>query len=502
MKAIISVSDKTGLDTLALCLIHNGFLLIGTGGTVEYLASKNISCQKISEYTQSPEVLGGRVKALHPAIFSGILARKLPEDIADLDENGWNMVDLVVVNLYPFDKVISREKFKEEDAIENIDIGGVALIRAGAKNFTRVCVVSSPDDYPELIQRINTNSVDIAYRKQLAAKAFGLIANYDSLIQAYLLGNQKTRTIKGVLAESLRYGENPHQKAEYYCYPSSSEGPLGGKMIQGKQLSYNNLLDLDAAWRSVIGFALPTVSIVKHLSPCGIASAGNDIEAYSAALACDPVSAFGSVIAVNCEVSETLANEMNTLFIECIAAAGFSEGALCIFAKKKNLRLLDMSSQLSIINDDEIKTIRHGFLVQTPDTGDPEDASPWKVVTKCTPTDSQLLSLAFAWKAVQALKSNAIVLCCGSATVGIGSGQPNRIDSLEIAAKRAGARAAGAVLASDGFFPFADSIEAAYKYGITAIIQPGGSVRDNEVIEDADRHNIPMVFTGVRHFRH
>lgn len=498
--ALLSVSDKTGLvENLARPLHHLGWKLLASGGTAKTLRDAGLPVTDIAEYTHSPEILGGRVKTLHPAVHGGLLARQTPQDAADLTAINAEMIDMAVVNLYPFENTIAAPNATLADAIENIDIGGVALLRAAAKNFQRVTVISSPDDYPAVVAAIETSGQpSLEMRRSLAMKAFAHTAQYDTAISRYL-AEDETLSINLYPIQELRYGENPHQNATLYG-PTPAAGPLGGHLLQGKPLSYNNLLDLDAAWRAAISFEQPTIAIVKHLSPCGIASADSLSAAYPPALASDPVSAFGSVIAANREFDVETARLLGDLFVECIAATGYSAEAREVLGKRKNLRLLTMPNT-ETDRSPELRSIVNGVLVQDTDLGDPAGAD-WQVVTKRQPTAAEQTALAFAWKACQHVKSNAIVFAKGEATTGIGGGQPNRVDCVHIAAQRAGESTSGSVLASDAFFPFPDGVEAAAEYGITAIIQPGGSIRDEAVIEAANQHNIAMIFTRVRHFRH
>ena len=497
-KALLSVYDKTGLVEFARGLANLGWDLIASGGTARLLTLNLIAVTEVADYTGSPEILDGRVKTLHPAIHGGLLARDRDADRAELSRLGWNTIDLVAVNLYPFEATIAKPGVSREDAIENIDIGGVALIRAAAKNSDRVTLVCDPQDYPVVLKNIQAGSIPLDLRRKLAVKGFRLTSHYDTAISAYLSGDV-SETFALYSAQPLRYGENPHQKAVLYSY-SPGIGPLGGKVLQGKELSYNNLLDLDAAWRAVASFEHTTIAIVKHLSPCGIASAESLEKAYTAALACDPVSAFGGVIAANRPVDTATAQAISSLFIECIIAPGFEEGAKEILAHKKNLRLVEMPD-LKIEPGFELRSITRGVLKQSVDFGDPRDAE-WKVVSERQPGPEEWQALKFAWKACQHVKSNSIVFARGQATVGIGGGQPNRVDCVRIAMERAGEKARGAVMASDAFFPFPDSVELAAKAGITAIVHPGGSVKDADSIAVANAQAIAMVTTGVRHFRH
>ena len=497
-KALLSVFDKTGLVEFAGGLASLGWDLIASGGTARLLHQNRLPVTEVADYTGSPEILDGRVKTLHPAIHGGLLARDRDADRVELTQLGWSPIDLVAVNLYPFETTISKPGVTREDAIENIDIGGVALIRAAAKNSDRVTLVCDPQDYPAVLKHIQAGGVPLEIRRQLAVMGFRLTAHYDAAISAYLSGDG-SETLALYPVQALRYGENPHQKAALYSYTPGGT-PLGGRVLQGKELSYNNLLDLDAAWRAAASFEKTTIAIVKHLSPCGIAS-GETLEgAYSSALACDPVSAYGGVVASNRKVDAATAKTMSSLFIECIIAPGFEEEALKFLANKKNLRLLDMPD-LMIEPDFELRSITRGVLKQSVDFGDPQDTS-WKVVSDRQPTGEEWQPIKFAWKACQHIKSNAIVFAQGEATVGIGGGQPNRVDCVRIAIERSGEKARGAVMASDAFFPFPDSVELAANTGITCIVHPGGSIRDAESIAMANTHGIAMVTTGVRHFRH
>jgi phosphoribosylaminoimidazolecarboxamide formyltransferase/IMP cyclohydrolase len=497
-KAILSVHDKTGLVEFARGLAALGWELLASGGSARLLRENGLTVSDVADYTGSPEVLGGRVKTLHPAVHAGLLARPTDADAADLKANGWDYIDLVAVNLYPFEATIARPDVTLADAIENIDIGGVTLIRAAAKNQERVTLLCDPADYAAVLAALQSGGVSQEQRRALALKGFLHTAHYDAAIAGYL-SNGAYEALELYPVQKLRYGENPHQSADLLAY-QPGQGPLGGRVLQGKEVSYNNMLDLDAAWRAAVSFERPSIAIVKHLSPCGIATADELAAAYTAALASDPISAFGSVVASNRVIDGATAAEMTKLFIECIAAPGFDASALEIFAKKKNLRLVEMPD-LRIEPRYELRSITRGVLRQAVDFGDPAGGE-WKVATKRAPTAEEMKTLRFAWKACQHVKSNAIVFAVGEATVGIGGGQPNRIDCVKIATQRAGEHSRGAVMASDAFFPFPDSVEEAAKAGITAIVQPGGSVRDAESVAACDQAGIAMVFTGVRHFRH
>ncbi|TAH48721.1 MAG: bifunctional phosphoribosylaminoimidazolecarboxamide formyltransferase/IMP cyclohydrolase [Chloroflexota bacterium] len=505
-QAILSVHDKTKLIPFARGLRELGWTLIASGGTARALRENAIPVTLVADFTKSPEILDGRVKTLHPAIHGGILARGSASDLEELQQFDWEPIDLVVVNLYPFEEITAQENVTLADAIENIDIGGVALIRAAAKNFQRVTLLCDPNDYENVLQELREGGVKEATRKNLAVKGFALTSRYDAAIFDYL-GDTKTFRIAAYPVQTLRYGENPHQRAALYSL-APGDGALGGRVLQGKELSYNNFLDLDAAWRAVASFAnaedKASIVIVKHLSPCGIASAQNLADAFQHARASDPISAFGGVIASNRAFDADTARALGELFVECIAAPSFTQEAREILAKRKNLRLVEMLN-LEIEPRYELRTITRGILKQDVDFGDPPETE-WKVVSNRAPTDDELRALNFAWQACQHVKSNAIVFARnfenGVATVGIGGGQPNRVDCVKIAAERAGAKSRGAVMASDAFFPFPDSVELAARAGITAIVHPGGSVRDADSIAAADANNIAMVVTGVRHFRH
>jgi phosphoribosylaminoimidazolecarboxamide formyltransferase/IMP cyclohydrolase len=519
--AILSVHDKSGLLELAGGLHALGWKLLASGGTARLLRQNAIPVSEVADYTGSPEILSGRVKTLHPAIHGGLLARDNDADLAEINALGWEPIDLAAVNLYPFAETIARPGTTLEEAVEDIDIGGVTLLRAAAKNHARVTVLCEPGDYPAVLAGLQAGGVSAETRRRLAVKAFAHTARYDSAIHAYLsaqlagglfpdgartdlfaesaIEEPEALELKLYPTQSLRYGENPHQSAILYAY-RPGVGPLGGTVLQGKALSYNNLLDLDAAWRAAVSYGRPAIVIVKHLSPCGVACADTLEKAYRLALASDPVSAFGGVIAANRPFDGDAAAALGELFVECVAAPGFSGPAQEILARRKNLRLVDMpGTDLDPLY--ELRSVNQGVLRQAIDLGDPLE-SDWQVVSSRPPTEQEWLSLRFAWKACQHVKSNAIVFARGEATVGIGGGQPNRVDCVRIAAQRAGQQARGAVMASDAFFPFPDSVEEAAKAGITAIIEPGGSVRDAEAIAAAEAHGMALVFTGVRHFRH
>ena len=504
-RALLSVSNKEGLVEFARGLAELGVELIATGGTARALREAGLAVHPIEAVTGFPEILGGRVKTLHPAVHGGILARRDEAHLAELEAQGIAPIDLVAVNLYPFAETVAKPGTTLAEAIEQIDIGGVALLRAAAKNFAHVAVVSDPADYTSILAELQEqDGLSIATRQYLALKAFRHTASYDAAISRYLTTHFEEAAFPDALHLSLtrladlRYGENPHQRAALYGF-GEGESPLGGHLLQGKALSYNNILDLDAAWRIASDFAAPTLAIIKHGNPCGVASAPNLADAFRAALASDPVSAFGSIIAANHPFDGEVALALGDLFVEAIAAPAFTSEAREALTSRPNCRLLEMSS-----TEDrawEMRSVRGGFLVQEEDVIS-EDEAAWKVVTERKPTADEFGALRFAWKVAKHVKSNAIVLGRAMATVGVGAGQMSRLDAVRLAIAKADQRAHGAVLASDAFFPFPDGVEEAAKAGVTAIVQPGGSRGDASVIEAADAHGLAMLFTGVRHFRH
>jgi phosphoribosylaminoimidazolecarboxamide formyltransferase/IMP cyclohydrolase len=500
-RSLLSVYDKTGLVDLARGLAGQGVELFASGGTAGVLQEAGLAVRAVSDLTDSPEILGGRVKTLHPAIHGGILSRRTPADRDQLGGLGWGEIDLVVVNLYPFQRAAADSHASLEQVIEQIDIGGVALLRAAAKNFAHVTVVCHPSDYAPVLAEIEAQGqVSLETRRRLAIRAFAHTTTYDAAIWRYLASDEALLPDRLVLdlhkLTPLRYGENPHQQAALYA-PAGVTGPLGGHLLQGKPLSYNNLLDLDAAWRAAAAFERPTLVIVKHLSPCGLASADTLAEAFPLALAGDPVSAFGGVIAANRPFDGETARALGDLFVEAIAAPAFTDEAREILRARKECRQLALEQ--GVPDAIEMRSVRGGVLSQERDRGD--DAQ-WQVVTRRAPTEAEMEALRFAWRAVAHVKSNAILLAQGEAAVGIGGGLPSRVDAVKLAVAKAGERAQGAVLASDAFFPFPDGVEVAARAGVTAVVQPGGSVRDGQVIETADRWELAMCFTGVRHFRH
>jgi phosphoribosylaminoimidazolecarboxamide formyltransferase/IMP cyclohydrolase len=513
-RAILSVTDKTGLVEFARNLAGMGVELISTGGTAKLLRDSSVSVKDISELTGFPEMLDGRVKTLHPKVHGGILHRR--ENASHrtaVAEHGIQPIDMVVVNLYAFEKTAAKPDVHFEELIENIDIGGPSMIRSAAKNFQDVAVVTSPADYNAVAEEMAQSGGELssATKWRLAQKAFATTAAYDSAIASTLervsvngrvefrpeTGFPQTLRLSFGKIMDLRYGENPHQKAAMYS-DGSGTGVANGRQLQGKELSYNNIVDLQAAWDLAQEFDEPVCAIIKHTNPCGTATGKTLVEAYKKALECDPVSAFGGVIGVNRRIDGDAAEEMAKLFLEVIAAPGFDEGAKVKFASKKNLRLVEISH---VPQKWVLKNVSGGILVQDADVR-PLEESDLKLVTKRQPTPEEKRALLFAWKVCKHVKSNAILYARDGQTVGVGAGQMSRVDSCKIGAMKAVLPLKGTVAASDAFFPFPDGVEEIAKAGATAIVQPGGSVRDQEVIEAADRLGLAMIFTGVRHFRH
>jgi phosphoribosylaminoimidazolecarboxamide formyltransferase/IMP cyclohydrolase len=513
-RALLSVSDKHGLEAFAQKLTAAGVELIASGGTARKLVEAGIAVLQVEDVTGFPEILGGRVKTLHPAIHGGILARRTPLHLEELEHHQIRPIDLVVVNLYPFQKTIAKPNVSLATAIEEIDIGGVALLRAAAKNHESVTVVCDPQDYDTVAEAFASGGPGAHLRRRLAVKAFQHTADYDSAIAAYLadqVGASPAET-KSAGAAALpaelhldlsliqrnRYGENPHQQGGLFGYTGE---PAAFDVLHGKEMSYNNWLDLDGAWSAAQDFAEPTVAIIKHGNPCGLACASTLEDAYAKAFASDPVSAFGGILAVNRTFDLATAQRSADLFLEVVAAPAYEPEALALLQRKKNVRILLHSG--APLRPLSLRSIVGGVLVQEVDRSE-EDMDParWRVVSHRQPTAAQLADLAFAWRVARHVKSNAIVYVKDQATVGVGAGQMSRVDSVMMAGHKAGERSRGAVMASDAFFPFADGIEAAAKHGVTAVVQPGGSVRDDEVIAAADRLGLVMCFTGARHFRH
>ncbi len=510
MRALLSVYDKTGIVEFAASLAQAGFELISTGGTHSALTREGgLPVRQVSEVTGSPEILEGRVKTLHPVIHGGLLARRdSPDHLAQLAEHGIDLIDMVVVNLYPFVETISRAGVTLAEALENIDIGGPTMLRAAAKNFPSVTVVVDPADYSWVADKTTAGSLTAEDRRGLAAKAFRHVSEYDTAVAAYLADDAADASeLPGSLAlsftrtASLRYGENPHQRGALYTLAGApAHGLAAARQLHGRELSYNNLMDADAVWRTVSDFEDSTVAVVKHGNPCGLASRDDQAEAYRLAYEGDSVSAFGGIVGYNRPVTLAAAQAMGPVFYEVVVAPGYEPEALETLQKKRNLRILAVEQANGPAGYD-LRPVSGGLLVQDPDDLS-EDPSTWKTVTNRQPTKEELQDLAFAWKAAKHIKSNAIVFAKDRALVGMGAGQPNRVVSVHLSQRTAGEKAQGSVLASDAFFPFPDNIELAAAAGVEAIVQPGGSIRDSEVIEAANAAGLAMVFTGVRHFRH
>ncbi|MDD5495070.1 MAG: bifunctional phosphoribosylaminoimidazolecarboxamide formyltransferase/IMP cyclohydrolase [Dehalococcoidia bacterium] len=510
MRAILSVSNKSGIVDFARQLQDLKVDIFSTGGTKKSLSEAGLKIHGISDITGFPEILDGRVKTLHPAVHGGILARRdLPGHMDELAQHKIEAIDLIVVNLYPFVETVARPGVTLEDALENIDIGGHTMIRAAAKNFPAVLVVVDPADYDALIEKLRQGKVDLAFRKKLAQKAFQHVALYDTAISQYLLEGEsfpQNMTIALEKAYNLRYGENPHQAAALYVEKVAGRKPWGITQVKqhhGPELSFNNFLDIDSAWNVVSDFEEPTVAIIKHTNPCGLSSYNDLPEAYRRALSGDPIAAFGGIVAVNRIMEIDLATEIDKTHYDVMIAAGYSEESLKLLQRKKNLRMLSMPVREKTPKGKavEFRPITGGFLAQLKDFYTDEEFKP-RVVSKREPTNKEWDDLFFAWKAVKHIKSNGITLVKDRTLLGMGAGQPSRLVSAQLALERAGDRSRGAVLGSDAFIPFPDTVELAAGGGVTAVIQVGGSIRDQQSIEAADKFNMAMVFTGVRHFKH
>ncbi len=514
-RALFSVSDKTGVVAFATELVTKyGVELIATGGTKAALVAAGLQVKDVAEITGFPEILDGRVKTLHPAVYAGLLAKRdKPEHMTTLAEHHLPEIDLVVCNLYPFEERLLDPTITNDVMIENIDIGGPCMIRAAAKNYSAVAVATYPHQYPLILKELDAEGMlSDELRHLLAWQAFKRIAEYDQAIASYFVPSSAndaefpTYMIASLdQKQRLRYGENPHQKAAFYAEPVITRPSIAtAEQLHGKELSYNNILDLDSALNLVREFAEPGAVVVKHNNPCGAATAATLAEAFTAAWSGDPLSAFGGILAFNRELDEPTATALMTgeRFVECVIAPGYTDSALSLLKGwKKNVRLLKTGPLDGGPQGLDYRRVDGGLLVQTRDTG-ADDPATWKVVTKTQPTPEQRAALWFAWLVCKHVKSNAIVLAQNTTIVGVGAGQMSRIDSTQIAIKKAGDRVNGSVLASDAFFPFADNVEAAIAAGVTAMVQPGGSTRDQESIDACDKHGIPMLFTGVRHFRH
>ncbi len=524
LTALLSVSDKTGIVDFARSLAALGVRLLSTGGTARLLADAGLAVTEVAEVTGSPEMLDGRVKTLHPRIHGGLLARRdLPAHMAALQEHGIGTIDLLIVNLYPFAQATARADCTLEDAIENIDIGGPAMLRAAAKNWADVAVVIEPADYPRVLEELQAGKVQRDTKFMLAKKVFAHTAAYDGMISNYLGALQPgaedavaavparepfpaVYTLQLSKTQDMRYGENPHQSAAFYRDAAPAAGALAGwTQLQGKALSYNNIADADAAWECVKTFDTPACVIVKHANPCGVAVGADLLEAYGKAYQTDPTSAFGGILAFNRPLDEATALQIghNKQFVEVLIAPAILPAARAVFASKQNVRLLEVPLGAAA-NALDFKRVGGGMLLQTPDTKNVGRAE-LRVVTRLAPTEAQREDLLFAWKVAKFVKSNAIVFCGGGMTLGVGAGQMSRIDSARIArikAGNAGLSLAGSAVASDAFFPFRDGLDVVIDEGAACVIQPGGSMRDDEVIAAADERGIAMVFTGTRHFRH
>ena len=517
-RALISVSDKTGVAEFARRLVARGVEIISTGGTAKLLREAGVAVRDVAELTGGPEMLGGRVKTLHPKVHGGILFRRdHAADRQQAAEQGIAPIDLVVVNLYPFEATAAKSGLMADELIENIDIGGLAMLRSAAKNFESVAVVTDPADYTRVAGELEEKGeLSLETRLELARKAFATTARYDGRIAtelerlaaaggAVVVGERPALPARLHLAleqkQGMRYGENPHQQAALYVPAGRpAAGLADARQLQGKELSYNNLVDLEAAWQLAQEFAQPAAVIIKHTNPCGAAEQETLAEAYRKAYACDPVSAYGGVVAFNRTVDAATAEEAGKVFVECIIAPGYDAAAREKLAGKKNVRLMELT-RAAAPDALELKCISGGILVQQPDRHG-LDEKELKVVTERAPTRAELRGLLFAWKVVKHVKSNAIVFARDGQTLGVGAGQMSRVDSVKIAVMKAQQPLAGSVVASDAFFPFADGVEEAARAGATAVIQPGGSVRDAEVIAAANRLGLAMGFTGIRHFRH
>lgn len=511
MRALVSVYDKTDLIPFAQRLHDLGYELVSTGGSARTLSDAGLPVTSVEDVTGFAEILDGRVKTLHPRIHAGLLARRdLPDHVRTLERLEIAPIDILVSNLYPFRETLADPDSTDENRIEQIDIGGPAMVRAAAKNFAGVLVVTSPDDYASVLSRLEAGTIDATFRRELAARAFQHVSTYDSLVSDFLFG--ESVEFPGELSiglrkvQDLRYGENPQQKAAVYS-TSSADGHLAGVLdahqLHGKDLSFNNILDVDAAWNAAQLATEPTASVIKHMVPCGLATRPTIAEAYAAAYEGDTVSAFGGIVGLNRPVDRETAELLSKIFLEIVIAPGFDDDALTLLTRKKNLRLLEMPGDRGPVAHAryDMRPISGGMLVQSPDI-EIDDPSTWDVVTDRKPSEQEWADLQFGWQVARLVKSNAIVFARNSAVVGVGAGQPNRLESVAIASRKAGDKANGAAMASDAFFPFADGILQGLSAGITAVVQPGGSVRDDEVIKAVNDAGATMVFTGVRHFRH
>lgn len=507
-RALISVSNKSNITDFAKGLSELGIEVISTGGTLKSLQESGVDAVAIDEVTGFPEIMDGRVKTLHPKVHGGLLGKRSnPDHMKQMEENDIQPIDIVVVNLYPFKETLQKAGVSKEEIIENIDIGGPTMLRSAAKNFEDVLVIVDPEDYPRVLEALKEDNVSLELRQQLAAKVFRHTANYDAMIAGYFAGETgeefpETYTVTYEKVQDLRYGENPHQAAAFYRAPLSTGLSLArAKQLHGKELSYNNIQDANAALEIVEEYSEPAAVAVKHMNPCGIGVADSLSQAFQSAYDADPVSIFGGIIALNREVDAATAEILSGIFLEIVVAPGFTNEALEILTQKKNIRLLEVDMTQTKEVTHKLTSVSGGVLIQHQDAGQ-VTADDIKVVTKRQPTEKEIADLLFAWKAVKHVKSNAIVLAKDNQTIGIGAGQMNRVGSAKIAIEQAGEKAQGSVLASDAFFPMPDTVENAIKAGVTAIIQPGGSKRDQDSIDVCDEHGIAMVYTNMRHFKH
>ncbi|WP_404451326.1 bifunctional phosphoribosylaminoimidazolecarboxamide formyltransferase/IMP cyclohydrolase [Virgibacillus necropolis] len=507
-RALISVSNKENIEAFAKGLIELDYEIISTGGTLKALQQSGVDAKAVEEITAFPEILDGRVKTLHPYIHGGLLAdRQNDKHEAQLNEHNITPIDLVIVNLYPFQETLANENTTDADKIENIDIGGPTMLRAAAKNFANVAVVVDPADYPDILTAIEQGALDEGKRRELAAKVFRHTAHYDALIAGYF--NKQTGedypdtySVTYEKVQSLRYGENPHQQAAFYKQAQKSSYSLAtAKQLHGKELSYNNIQDANAALEIIAEYTEPTAVAVKHMNPCGIGLSDSIVNAFEKAYAADSISIFGGIVACNRTVDADTAMLLREIFLEIVIAPSFTKEALDVLTEKKNIRLLEVSMEQGNTQSHKITSVNGGLLVQEQDKG-MASKDEWTYPTERKPSEEEVNDLLFAWRAVKHVKSNAIVLAKGNQTIGVGAGQMNRIGAANIAIEHAGDKAANSVMASDAFFPMPDTVEAAAKSGVTAIIQPGGSKRDQDSIDVCDQHGIAMVYTGMRHFKH
>ncbi|MEC5424351.1 bifunctional phosphoribosylaminoimidazolecarboxamide formyltransferase/IMP cyclohydrolase [Virgibacillus sp. C22-A2] len=507
-RVLISVSNKEKITEFAKGLIDLDYDIISTGGTLRTLLDAGLPATAVDEVTGFPEIMDGRVKTLHPSIHGGLLAKRSSTDhMKQLEENGISPIDMVVVNLYPFKQTLEKEGVSQEEIIENIDIGGPTMLRAAAKNYADVTVIVDPADYEDILEAQRQGTLDGNKRQQLAAKVFRHTAHYDALISRYFTEVTEeefpeTFTVTYEKVQTLRYGENPHQQAAFYKNPLNSAGSLAtADQLHGKELSFNNIQDANAALEILSEYRDPAAVAVKHMNPCGIGVADTINNAFQKAYEADSISIFGGIVACNREIDNFTAEKLSEIFLEIIIAPGFSKEALEILTKKKNIRLLELEMAEKEATYQKLTTVKGGVLIQDSDAGDIAE-NDVTVATKRQPSEEELADLLFAWKAVKHVKSNAIVLAKDQQTVGVGAGQMNRIGAASIAIEQAGEKARGAAMASDAFFPMPDTVEAAAKAGVTAIIQPGGSKRDQDSIDVCNEHGIAMVYTSMRHFKH